>query len=473
MGLGKTVQALALLLHRARGGPALVVAPTSVATNWTRETARFAPTLNVRQFGPGDRAVSVADLRPFDLVICTFGLMQIESGLLAAVDWHTVIIDEAQAIKNAATKRAKAALKLNADFRLITTGTPIENNLGELHALFQFINPGLLGSREKFHRRFADPIQKTGNPQARRWLKKLISPFILRRLKHDVLEDLPPRTEVVLEVEMSEDEIAFYEALRQRGSRQSRNRGRWAQHAYPRGDHAAAPRLLQSQPGRETGCAPRVRSSPRLPKPWKVCSTPTTACSCSASSWTTSRSCASTSRASRSATSIWTDPRRRKSGNRRSMPSSPARGDVFLISLKAGGTGLNLTAADYVIHMDPWWNPASEDQASDRAHRIGQRRPVTVYRLVTKGTIEEKIVALHHEKRDLASSLLAGTDTGPQTGPGRTAGADPRLTSAERPQAATPGSPTPTCFAGVTAAELALGNARPRAAGVGGKRTAR
>ncbi|MGI9243914.1 MAG: DEAD/DEAH box helicase [Verrucomicrobiales bacterium] len=420
MGLGKTVQALALLLHRAAGGPALVIAPTSVATNWMREAARFAPTLNVQQFGPGDRAVTVADLRAFDLIICTFGLMQIESELLSGVSWHTVIIDEAQAIKNATTKRAEAALKLQADFRLITTGTPIENNLGELHSLFSFINPGLLGSREKFHRRFADPIQKTGNPQSRRWLKKLISPFILRRLKHEVLEDLPPRTEVVLSVEMSEEETAFYEAIRQR---------------------AVANIETQDSGAGEQG----IRILAEITRLRRACCNPKlvakdTPAPASSKLATFAETLDSLLDADHKVLvfSQFVDHlailrqhlERVKIGYQYLDGSTPAKqrqkaidafqsgsGDVFLISLKAGGTGLNLTAADYVIHMDPWWNPASEDQASDRAHRIGQLRPVTVYRLVTKNTIEEKIVSLHHEKRDLANSLLAGTDTGRKLNP--------------------------------------------------------
>ena len=418
MGLGKTVQALALLLHRARGGPALVVAPTSVATNWEREAARFAPTLNVQRFGPGDRAVTVADLRAFDLVICTFGLMQIENRLLAGVGWHTVVIDEAQAIKNSATKRAKAALKLKADFRIITTGTPIENNLGELHALFQFINPGLLGSREKFHRRFADPIQKTGNPSTRRWLKKLISPFILRRLKHEVLEDLPPRTEVVLEVEMSEKEKAFYEAIRQRAV---------ANLATEDINERGIRILAEITRLRRACCNPKlVAKAAPAPESSKLAMFAETLENLLEanhkvlvfSQFVDHLKLLRDHLERAGITYQYLDG---STGTRARQAAIDAfqsgDGDVFLISLKAGGTGLNLTAADYVIHMDPWWNPASEDQASDRAHRIGQLRPVTVYRLVTKDTIEEKIVALHHEKRDLASSLLEGTDTGRSLNP--------------------------------------------------------
>ena len=418
MGLGKTIQALALLLHRAKGGPALVIAPTSVATNWIREAARFAPTLNVHAFGPGDRTATLKDLRAADLIVCTFGLMQIENDLLAAIDWHTVIIDEAQAIKNAATKRSKAAIKLKADFRVITTGTPIENNLGELHALFEFINPGLLSSREKFQRRFAAPIQKTGNDQARRWLKKLISPFILRRLKGDVLTDLPPRTEVVLSVEMSKEESAFYEAIRQRAVENLE-----AEEAKDRGMKI----LAEITRLRRACCNPKlVAKTDDAPASSKLTMFAETldnlleaghkvlVFSQFVDHLKLLREHLDKQQISYRYLDGSTTPKKRQV---QIDAFQSGDGDVFLISLKAGGTGLNLTAADYVIHMDPWWNPASEDQASDRAHRIGQQRPVTVYRLVTKGTIEEKIVELHHEKRDLASSLLEGNDTGRSLNP--------------------------------------------------------
>ena len=385
-----------------------------------REAARFAPTLNVQQFGPGDRAVTVADLRAFDLIICTFGLMQIENEMLAAVEWHTVIIDEAQAIKNAATKRSKAALKLDADFRVITTGTPIENNLGELHALFSFINPGLLGSREKFHRRFADPIQKTGNAQARRWLKKLISPFILRRLKHDVLEDLPPRTEIVLDVEMSEAETAFYEAIRQRAvanletqDAESGERGIRILAEITRLRRACCNPKLVAKHGPAPASSKLATFAETLDSLLEA-DHKVLVFSQFVDHLAILRKHLESERIAYQYLDGSTSPKRRQQAI---DAFQTGEGDVFLISLKAGGTGLNLTAADYVIHMDPWWNPASEDQASDRAHRIGQLRPVTVYRLVTKGTIEEKIVALHHEKRDLASSLLEGTDTGRKLNP--------------------------------------------------------
>jgi SNF2 family DNA or RNA helicase len=214
MGLGKTVQALAAILLRAADGPTLVIAPTSVLMNWTDEAARFAPTLRVLAFGSGDRQEMLDNLQAFDLVVSSYGLLQSEGEKLAGVHWQTIVLDEAQAIKNMATKRSKAAMALQAEFRVITTGTPIENHLGELWNLFQFINPGFLGSADGFNRKFSIPIEKYQDRQARAHLKKLIQPFILRRLKQDVLQELPPRTEMTLQVEMSQEEASMYEAQR-------------------------------------------------------------------------------------------------------------------------------------------------------------------------------------------------------------------------------------------------------------------
>ncbi|MBU0961373.1 MAG: ATP-dependent helicase, partial [Proteobacteria bacterium] len=214
MGLGKTIQSLGIVLSLASDGPSLVVAPTSVSNNWQTEANRFTPTLNIITLTGKDRAQTIRDLGKYDLLITTYTLLQQENDLLAAVKWQTVILDEAQAIKNAATKRSKAAMALQAHFKLLTTGTPVENHLGELWNLFHFINPGLLGSLNRFNERFAIPIERYHNREARLKLKKLIRPFILRRIKSEVLEELPPRTEITLDVELSEQEIIFYEALR-------------------------------------------------------------------------------------------------------------------------------------------------------------------------------------------------------------------------------------------------------------------
>ena len=422
MGLGKTVQTLALLLDRATNGPALVVAPTSVVANWMGEARRFAPTLNaVAYTGPAaSRAPLLRDLGPFDVVVTTYGLLHIDSEALAGVEWDTVVLDEAQAIKNPATKRARAARKLRAAFRIVTTGTPIQNSVVDLYSLFGFLNPGMLGSRKRFRDNFAAPIAEGRDPAARTRLRRLIAPFVLRRLKADVLDDLPPRTEVILHVEMSPEEAALYEALRRRAMEDLEALAR--QRSPAAGALEDGQRRLQVLAHltrlRLACCNPRL-VQPDGPPSSKLETFATTL---------------DELRQGRHKVLVFSQFVRhlklieellRESG----IPykyldgSTPAKkraeriaafqageGDAFLISLRAGGTGLNLTAADYVIHMDPWWNPAAEDQASDRAHRIGQTRPVTIYRLVAKGTIEERIVELHRSKRELADKLLEGAD---------------------------------------------------------------
>ncbi len=215
MGLGKTLQAMAMLVARASKGPALVVAPTSVCMNWMMEARRFAPTLNMLPFNSDDREKIISELKPFDVLVCSYTLLHLESERLQSVEWQTIVLDEAQAIKNPAAKRTKAALALSAPFRLVTTGTPIENHLVDLWSLFRFLNPGLLGSKESFIKRFSNPIER-GDIAVRDQLKRILSPFILRRTKNQVLDDLPPKTEITLHVSLSSDEAALYEALRQR-----------------------------------------------------------------------------------------------------------------------------------------------------------------------------------------------------------------------------------------------------------------
>lgn len=415
MGLGKTVQALALLLERAPQGPALVVAPASVVRNWLREAEKFTPDLNPIVLSETNRDEAIAELGPHDLLLSSYNLMQIEQEKLDTVEFGTVILDEAQAIKNRQTKRSKAAKGLHAGFRLITTGTPIENHLGELWNLFDFINPGLLGSLEHFNERFAVPIEKHRDTERRHQLRKLLRPFILRRRKSEVLEELPEKTEVTLTVELSEAEKAFYEAIRR----------------------DAMDRLSQmdsNNPGEQ-----RMRILAEITRLRQVCCHPdlvSPEMGLSSSKLALFGEVVNELRENGHKALIFSQfvkylrlaekwvkeqgisyqyldgqtPLKKR--EERVKAFQQGEGDLFLISLKAGGTGLNLTAADYVIHLDPWWNPAVEDQASDRAHRIGQQRPVTVYRLVAENTIEEKIVRLHGEKRELADSLLEGTDTG-------------------------------------------------------------
>lgn len=413
MGLGKTIQALAVILERASTGPTLVVAPASVCINWINESNKFAPTLNTILFGPKDRKEVINNLKPFDLIVCSYGLLLQESELISEVQWTTTVLDEAQAIKNFKAKRTKAALDLKSEFKLITTGTPVENRLSELWTLFNFLNPALLGTQQDFSAKFAVPIERDNDTKMRNSLKKTVRPFLLRRTKNQVLEELPPKTEINISIEMSTEESAFYEALRRSSVAQ-----------------------IESMKDKKGG-AVHLRILAELTKLRRACCHP---------ALITKEINIESSKLSMfieivnglignmhkalvfsqftgylsiirdtcdkmgikyqyldGATSM-------KERQKRVDAFQAGDGDIFLISLKAGGVGLNLTAADYVIHMDPWWNPAVEDQASDRAHRIGQQRPVTVYRFVTKGTVEEKIIALHKSKRELVDSLLDGAD---------------------------------------------------------------
>ena len=410
MGLGKTIQAIALILARAPNGPTLILAPTSVCINWLEEIQRFAPTLNVSQFGVGDRQEMLDTAGPFDLIVCSYGLLQTESERLVDKHWHTLVADEAHAIKNALTKRSKAAMALQADFKLITTGTPIENHLGELWNLFNFINPGLLGTLQKFNQRYAQAIENNKDHELQQRLRKLLRPFILRRLKNDVLTELPSRTEVTLHIELSAEERAFYEALR-------RNAMDALLSSNEKAEHKQLKILAEIMKLRRACCHPSLVMEESVLSSSKL----------QAFEELVDELIANKHKAlvfsqfvghlgiirrlldKKGISYHYLDgstpvPKRKIAVN----AFQAGDGDLFLISLKAGGTGLNLTAADYVIHMDPWWNPAVEDQASDRAHRMGQLRPVTVYRLVAKDTIEDKIVELHKHKRDLASSLLEG-----------------------------------------------------------------
>jgi SNF2 family DNA or RNA helicase/tetratricopeptide (TPR) repeat protein len=432
MGLGKTLQALAIILEKAPAGPCLVVAPTSVCMNWLHEANRFAPTLRIHMLGIKNRKELVQSLKGFDVLVTSYTLLQQEARLFADMNWEVIVLDEAQAIKNMETKRSRAAMSLNGKFKLLTTGTPIENHLGELWNLFNFILPGLLGSLESFNRRFAVPIERFGDQLARRKLKKLIRPFILRRSKAQVLEELPPRTEIALQVEMNTEEFAFYEAVRRQALENLTVNRKIANTGFNKGSGMSSVPVTKNNAKGFT-----VRILAEIMKLRRACCNPKLVMPDStieSSKLHLFEKVVDELIENRHKALVFSqfvghleiirsllDEKKIeyryldgstpfKQRDREVEAFQAGNGDLFLISLKAGGLGLNLTAADYVIHMDPWWNPAVEDQASDRAHRIGQVHPVTIYRLITQNTIEEKIVKLHQEKRDLANSLLAETE---------------------------------------------------------------
>jgi SNF2 family DNA or RNA helicase len=420
MGLGKTVQTLALLLSRAALGPALVIAPTSVCGNWTAEAARFAPSLRVLNYGEGDRQALLAEAGAGDLVIASYALAQIDDEAFGAREWATLVLDEAQALKNAATKRAKAIATLQAGFRLALTGTPVENRLADLWSIMNLLNPGLLGSSGQFNDRFAGPIERQRDEAARGRLRRLVSAFLLRRTKAQVLTDLPPRTEIVHRIEPGPEERTFLEATRRSAIERIAGLGDEVAEGQ-----AAFHVLAELTRLRRAACDPRL-VAPELgivgakAQEFEQLALELVAGRHKAlvfSQFTDFLKLLAERLVAAGISYQYLDGSTPAAERTKRVAAFQAGvGDLFLISLKAGGFGLNLTAADYVLIVDPWWNPAAEDQAMGRAHRIGQQRPVTVYRLVTAGSVEERIVALHQDKRSLADGILEGQDQGKPIG---------------------------------------------------------
>ena len=412
MGLGKTLQTLAVILDRAASGPTLVIAPTSVGFNWVRETERFAPTLDVHLYRETERAEFLQQVGPNSLVVCSYGLALRDAEALAKIEWSSLILDEAQAIKNSRSKTSTAIATIPAQWKLALTGTPVENHLGELWSLLHVISPGVLGGWEQFRRRFAAPIEKDNDEERRMALRERLKPFLLRRTKEEVLKDLPPRSEMNLLIELSPEERKIYDKVRLS--------------ALGEIDELAKLSDVKDQRFRILALLTRMRQlscSPRLVHAdWQGRSTKTQQL-CDTllelreeghrvlvfSQFVQHLSLIREMLDEEKISYVYLDGST-EAKLRQERVDTFQNGDatVFLISLKAGGTGLNLTAADYVIHMDPWWNPAVEDQATDRAHRIGQDKPVMVYRLVSQGTIEEEILKLHDSKRDLVAGIMEG-----------------------------------------------------------------
>jgi superfamily II DNA or RNA helicase len=410
MGLGKTLQTLALLLERAAGGPSLVVAPTSVCRNWLDEARKFAPTLRMVRLGAAARVQTLERLEPFDVLVCSYGVLQQERARLARTRFAVVVLDEAQSIKNPSTQRSQAAFALDAEVRIALTGTPLENQLGDLWSLSNFLNPGLLGTRRSFDQRFATPIQRDGDRAAAQLLRRIITPFVLRRSKREVLAELPEKTVITVHVEPSPEERALFAALREQALARS---------LEPNQSSEARLRLLAELTRmRRAACHPELVVPGQAIASSKLATLERLLAELLASGhrvlvFSQFVDYLALVRARLDELRIrhqYLDGSHSANARAASVAAFQAgASEVFLISLKAGGVGLNLTAADYVIHLDPWWNPAVEDQASDRAHRIGQTRPVTIARLVMAGSVEPKILALHASKRELSEDLLADT----------------------------------------------------------------
>jgi superfamily II DNA or RNA helicase len=417
MGLGKTLETIALFAQekaaRRSDRPSLIVAPTSLVENWRRELARFAPHLGcVLLHGPGRRA-NHPQVPRADLVITSYPLLIRDAEQLSRFAWHYVVLDEAQTIKNRRSLAAAAARALTARHRLCLTGTPIENDLDELWSLFEFLMPGLLGDGGTFRQAFRFPIERSGDQLALGALRERIRPFVLRRTKEQVLAELPPKTLLIRPVELDGEQRDLYESIRIAGLVEVRDA------IERRGFSACAITVLDAlMKLRQVCCDPRLVRVPaarhvagsakyelffrllerQLAEGRRVLVF---------SQFTRMLALLSEGLLARGIRHL-TLTGETVDRQRRVDDFEQGRADVFLISLKAGGTGLNLTSADTVVHYDPWWNAAAQAQATDRAHRIGQKRPVFVHNLVVAGSVEERMLRLQQRKQRLADTLLAG-----------------------------------------------------------------
>ena len=399
MGLGKTIQALCMVR-----GKTLVVAPRSVLRNWENEAKRFRPGLRVSIYHGPDRKLDT----DANLIITTYALLRGDQEKLARTKWDVVILDEAQAIKNPQSQVAQAAFKIDADFRLTLTGTPVENRLDELWSQLHFVNPGLLGGRKDFDERYAQPISR-GDAGTAAHLRNRIRPFILRRLKSEVAPELPPRTEQVLRCQLSPSERNVYNTVR------AATQAKMVEHMGKGSVMAALEALLRL---RQASCHSGLVPGQEAQGSSKIDLLIDTLVSIIAedhkslvfSQWTGLLDKIEPHLVENGIEYVRLDGQTR---DRQGVVDTFQGEDgppVMLISLKAGGTGLNLTAADHVFLMDPWWNPAVEDQAADRTHRIGQDKPVLVYRMVAEDTVEERILTLQARKRALAEAALGAAD---------------------------------------------------------------
>ncbi|HEY5716360.1 MAG TPA: DEAD/DEAH box helicase [Psychromonas sp.] len=414
MGLGKTIQTLAYLLykkqHQQLVNPALVICPTSLVGNWLNETLKFTPDLKVLILHGTERHQHFANLPDYDLVITTYPLVGRDFAQLETQQFSDLILDEAQTIKNPLAKMSKSIKRLNAKQRLCLTGTPMENHLGELWSLFDFLMPGFLGSHTTFNRFYRKGIEGEGNQQIQAWLIQKIQPFLLRRSKDDVAKELPAKTEIVQNVILPNDQRTLYESIRV--TMEAKVRDLLKEKGMARSRIEFLDALLKL---RQACCDPRlvklehaqhIKSSAKLDFLMEVLP----------EMIEEGRRILIFSQFAQMLGLIGQSLQAQdidfvkltgQTRNRSEVIDQFQNGEVpvFLISLKAGGVGLNLTAADTVIHYDPWWNPAVENQATDRAYRIGQDKPVFVYKLICEHTVEERVLALQTHKQQLADSV--------------------------------------------------------------------
>ena len=427
MGLGKTAQALAHVLLEKEAGrltrPALVVVPTSLLFNWQAEAARMAPDLRVLCLHGPDRGGRYLQIAGHDLVLTTYPLLWRDADALAAEPFHLLILDEAQMVKNAGSRSARALRRLSAPHLLCLTGTPLENHLGELWAQFDFLMPGFLGDVRSFNARWRKPIEENGETLRAQLLAQRVRPFILRRRKQDVATELPPRTETILRVQLEGKQRELYEAVRTAADKQVRRA--LERHGFQNAQVTILDALLKL---RQVCCDPRLVKGISATESTKEHAKLDLLADMLPALVEEGRRVLVFSQFTEmlglaaerlDAVALpyltltgQTPPGQRGTVVQRFQAQDASSAPILLVSLKAGGTGLNLTAADTVIHLDPWWNPAVEEQATARAHRIGQDQPVFVYKLVVEGSIEERMLELQARKAALASGVLGHDEAG-------------------------------------------------------------
>ncbi len=418
MGLGKTLQTIAMLVwlkSKTKGHkPTLVVAPTSVVPNWAREIEKFAPSLSTLLWQGPDRHEYKDEIEEVDVVITSYALLRRDEELLQSSNFRYVILDEAQHVKNPLSATARAAKKLNCDRRLALTGTPIENRLSEIWSIMDFVSPGLLGSLKSFEDKYARPVER-GDQETIEKLRAIIRPFVLRRTKSEVAPELPAKIEQEMIVPLSDEQAKLYKQML------AQVRASLMSEVEKQGVAKAQIQILAALTRlRQAACDPRLTKMNAREGAWN---------DEASGKLSALREILQEAKAGGHRVLVFSqfvemlqlirkaldadgiryeylDGSTKDRQDRVDHFNSDESIDAFLISLKAGGTGLNLTGADTVVHFDPWWNPAVEDQATDRAHRIGQTKVVSVYRLIAKGTVEEKILQLSSKKRDLMANVL-------------------------------------------------------------------
>jgi SNF2 family DNA or RNA helicase len=409
MGLGKTLQTIALLsaIYPAEKMPSLIAMPKSLLFNWEQELKRFAPALKVYTYYGAQRDLETA-LRS-QIILTTYSVLRHDIEKLRSEYFHAIILDESQNIKNLNSRTSKAAMLLNATFRLALSGTPIENNIGELYALFRFLNPAMFGSPDEFSRMYAAPIQKDNDKDAARELRKKIYPFILRRLKKDVADELPDRIEQIIHVEMSAEQSRLYEQRRQFYYTTLR------EEIAAGGIERSQFHILQALSDlRQIASSPEMKSEGKIISPKREVLLEQVQDAVANGHKVliftnylaaVENICADLAQAGIQAVSMTGSTAERQPVIEK-FQNDPAV-QAFVMTLKTGGLGLNLTAADTIFLFDPWWNIAAEHQAIDRAHRIGQKNTVLSYKLISRGTIEEKIVLLQERKKELFDAIIS------------------------------------------------------------------